>query len=225
MTLKDKALSIIILEHSPLIAESIYAKLEYMDQVSKISVINCDDLLSIEIQKEIPDVIIMGVTKGAEDIKLELVKSIKKQNQDINIIIDAENQNYNFIKSSFLYGVNAVLNRNECNSFEIKEVIEYISSGKHYLSEGIKDQIMKEIIYPANNKISLSNKIEMKDLELIRLIALGKTSQEIADDLQITQHIVTAKKRKLCKKFDAKNSPHLVHKVISNELLNTLKSF
>ncbi|WKK84808.2 LuxR C-terminal-related transcriptional regulator [Marivirga arenosa] len=195
-----------------------------MNQVSKIIVVNCTDLLSIELQKEIPDIIVMGITKGTEDLNLECIKSIKKQNQRIKIIIHAENYNQNYVKTLFYSGVNAVLNRNECSSFEIKEVIEYLSTGNHYLSDGIKDQIIKEIIYP-NNDVSFSNKIEKKDLELIRLIALGKTSQEIADDLQITQHIVTAKKRKLCKKFEAKNSPHLVHKAISNGLINTYNNF
>jgi DNA-binding NarL/FixJ family response regulator len=216
----NKKLSVLIAEQLPLVAESIHAKLSMMQRISKITIVQSDDLLITDLKNAIPDVIILGISKGTEEDKLELINLIRARCRLIYIIIVVEAKDANFVTKIFLSGVNAVISRNECSSYEIQEVIEYVRFSKHYLSDVIKDKIIEEILYPPISDDSITNNFIDKDLQLIRLLSQGKTSQEIADHLDITQHIVTAKKRKLCKKLNAKNAPHLVQKAFSTGLLS-----
>jgi len=54
--------------------------------------------------------------------------------------------------------------------------------------------------------------ISPREKQVLRLIADGYSSKEIADILFISKHTVMSHRKNLLEKFQVKNTPHLVHK-------------
>ena len=57
---------------------------------------------------------------------------------------------------------------------------------------------------------SLKDRITDREKEVLRNIANGATSQEIADDLYISHHTVISHRKNLLIKLDARNTAHLI---------------
>lgn len=212
--------SVLLAESQPLLAETLYDSLKDSDFVSEIFLVQSDDLLFLEFKKNIPDVLLIGIDHSNAKTRLTNIQQIRRQNNAVHIIGISSIEVPGFVRKAFLYGVNALMHKHECSSQEVLEVIEYVLMGKKYLSEGMKQNMIDEILYPSIQSAALMQKLKKEDLELIELLALGKTTDEIAEKLETTIHVVSAMKRKLCKRLDAKNGPHLILKALTAHLIN-----
>jgi DNA-binding CsgD family transcriptional regulator len=70
-----------------------------------------------------------------------------------------------------------------------------------------------------NNDLVYNLRISNKELEVIKLLAQGKTYKEIADDLSISKSAVEKRVAPLFKRFNVKNNAHLVGFAYENLLL------
>ena len=78
---------------------------------------------------------------------------------------------------------------------------------------------MKTIVINAFNSYSLTD-ISKREQQILKLIASGFSSSEIAERLFISDHTVTSHRKNLIRKFHAKNSAHLIKKAFQNKLFS-----
>lgn len=76
-----------------------------------------------------------------------------------------------------------------------------------------------ETIYYKNySQKLLSTLLSNRELDIIRLLALNKTSKEIANDLFISSHTVDGHRRKILKKLNFKSTQEVIQYCLSNQL-------
>jgi DNA-binding CsgD family transcriptional regulator len=69
---------------------------------------------------------------------------------------------------------------------------------------------------PANSDPSEPSSLSERELEVVRLVALGSTGPEIADELRISHHTVRTHVRNAMGKVDARSRAHLVAKALGD---------
>ena len=102
---------------------------------------------------------------------------------------------------------------------ELLSALDAVVDGKHYYSPEITLAVIKELTNPAKKKEE-TDKIELtaRELEVLELIVLEHSNQEIANKLSISVRTVDAHKRNLLEKTGARNAAGLVKFSISNNL-------
>ena len=61
-------------------------------------------------------------------------------------------------------------------------------------------------------------KVSKRELEVLKYIAIGHTSEEIAKALYLSTHTVTTHRKNLISKLGAKNATHLIVKGLQNKI-------
>ncbi len=67
-----------------------------------------------------------------------------------------------------------------------------------------------------NSPYKLHTTVSEREGEILNLLAEGQTVKEIASELYLSPHTIESHKKNLIRKFDAKNTVHLVVKFITN---------
>jgi PAS domain S-box-containing protein len=79
------------------------------------------------------------------------------------------------------------------------------------LSVSARARGIREVAQPVPGNATLS----ARQREIVRLVALGRTGPEIADELQITHHTVRTHLRNSMNRMDARSRAHLVAKALA----------
>lgn len=83
----------------------------------------------------------------------------------------------------------------------------------------LNDNNEYETIYYKNySQKLLSNALSNRELDVLRLLALNKTSKEIGEKLFISPHTVDGHRRKILKKLNFKTTQDLVNHCLANQL-------
>jgi DNA-binding NarL/FixJ family response regulator len=64
--------------------------------------------------------------------------------------------------------------------------------------------------------------ISKREIEILRLISLGCSTKDIANQLHVSNETVKSHRKNLLKKFSAKNSANLISKAYNNNLIRSL---
>jgi DNA-binding NarL/FixJ family response regulator len=96
-----------------------------------------------------------------------------------------------------------------------------VLQGKNYFSRHAQDVIFKKYSQNVSRKKQNEDTIKLtkREIEIIRLIAEGLTSQHMADKLFISPRTVETHRANLMKKMGVKNAVELVRKAQRLDLL------
>ena len=115
-----------------------------------------------------------------------------------------------FIEEIVKIGVDGCLLKNNTGT-ELIDAIHRVMSGRQYydrLSQFNSDE----------NEVA-QFKLSVREIDIIKQLSLGLTSQEIADKLFISEHTVKTHRKNILKKLDLKNSSQLIQFATSNQLI------
>ena len=85
---------------------------------------------------------------------------------------------------------------------ELLEAIETILNGEKYFSQSIKDVYLKGMF---SNEKTLIETLSKREKEVLKLIALEHTTQEIADTLFLSKHTIESYRKNLISKLEVRN--------------------
>ncbi|MDT8347673.1 MAG: response regulator transcription factor [Flavobacteriaceae bacterium] len=147
-----------------------------LSQEASISVVgtacNGKDLLAL-VSKHQPDVVISDIKMPVMD-GISSCKTIKEQHPNIKVIMFSMFEQKAAIKSCLEAGADAYLFKS-ASLQTLLEAIQVVCSGKSYFSKGIDQEDLQSV----SSKDS-ENILSRSEIQILQLIAHGKTSSEIA---------------------------------------------
>lgn len=139
------------------------------------------------VEKHIPDVVIMDI--NMPDLNgIEATKTICGNNPGVKIIGLSVHADKRFISKMYTAGAKGYL-RKDCASEELISAIRTVIKGQTYVSPSIADIIVGEFTKPSKfQKIEFidSQELSAKEMEVLQLLAEGKSVKEIAGKLGIS---------------------------------------
>jgi DNA-binding NarL/FixJ family response regulator len=166
-----------------------------------------------------PDLLIMDISMPDMN-GMEVSKLILAKNPQANIVILSMYDDEDYISRCLEYGVKGYVIKNESGS-ELDYAIRSVLIGKNYFSRQAQDVIFRKYSQNVSKKKQREDSVKLtkREVEIIKLIAEGMTSQEMANKLFISPRTVETHRANLMKKIGVKNAIELVKKAEQMDLL------
>jgi len=151
------------------------------------------------------DVVLMDIMMPIMN-GVEATIAIKKEHPELRVLAVTINDEPRFIKEVLAAGASGYILKHSTKE-EIVKAIKNVSEDRQYFSNDILSKISDEF---ARGKMGAPPILTKKEQQVLKLIALEYTNQEIADSLKCGIRTVDTHKRNLIKKLEVKNVVGLV---------------
>lgn len=160
-----------------------------------------------------PDLLIMDISMP--DLNgMDAAKQILDEDHQAKIIILSMFDDEDYISRCMENGVRGYVVKNETGN-ELENAINAVLNGQNYFSHQVQKVIFKKYSSHVIKKKQqeLEVKLTSREIEIVKLISEGLTSQQMADRLVISPRTVETHRANLMKKTGVKNAIELVKKV------------
>lgn len=165
----------------------------------------------------VPDVLLMDI-QMPEINGIDLCKQITKQFSSVKVIAFTSFDDSNYVKQIFRSGAKGYLLKNS-DKQTIVNAIETVMHDEEYMDDSIKKILLQESITGQRRSI-FEVPLTKREKEVLKLIAEGLSSQEIANTLFISLRTVETHRLNLNQKLDVKNTAGLVKEAIKRGLID-----
>lgn len=178
-----------------------------------------DGRQGVEMAAEVrPDIILMDI--GIPKLNgVEATKRIIRENPNIKIIALSVHTDAKFVLEMLRAGAKGYLPK-DTDSSELLEGIHAVMNNKSYLSPLVADGVLSDYLESKKDlKGATSSALTPKETEVLQLIAEGKSSKEIATELDISVRTVEAHRGNIMKKLKVSGVAELTKYAIRHGLI------
>ena len=161
-----------------------------------------DGQTTVQLAMELlPDVIIMDIgMPGMSGI--EATQNIINENPGIKVIVLSMHSDKRFVAEMFKAGAVGYLPK-DCAFEELFVAINAVVANKFYLSPVVTSVVLKDYIHKLkNNDSSVYSVLTVREREVLKLIADGKTTSQMAVLLIVSEKTIETHRRQLMSKLD-----------------------
>jgi len=176
-----------------------------------------------QIHKLKPDIAILDISMPLMT-GLEASRMIKKYDKNIKIIILTRHDNEEYVTQAIKYGVNAFILKENAGD-DLLKAIEDVMNGNLYLSPKLLTSMVHKGMLSRDKSENDGIKTEKNPLtnrerEILKLVAEGKTNNDIAALLRISPKTAKVHRLKIMNKLDIHNVTDLVKYAIKSGMID-----
>ena len=146
---------------------------------------------------------------------LEVLKLIHAEFPRMAVIVFTMYSADNFAIRAFKAGASGFLVKESAPTFLV-EAIRKVLSGGRYVSPDLAEQLAEDL---GRNMPQVMHKVlSDREFEVLRMIAMGKTTTAIADQLSLSAKTVSTYRTRILEKLHLKTAPELVRYAVDNGL-------
>lgn len=199
----NKLLTVIVDDH-PIVIEGLKTLLSNEDNLEIVGTFSNGAKLLSYFNSNPVDLVLLDVT--LPDIGgMELCKLVKKESPDTIILIVSNHTERSIIMQTIQNGANGYLLKNSSLD-ELRQCIAEAVKGNICYSK----EVMEIISRPTKNELRGIPQLTRREKQILYMLAQGKTSQNIAQELFLSSLTVDTHRRNLMQKFEAKNVAELI---------------
>jgi DNA-binding NarL/FixJ family response regulator len=160
------------------------------------------------------DVVVLDISLGGRS-GLDVLKEIKLLRPRLPVLILSMHAEEQYAMRAFKAGASGYVSKSSSRD-ELRQAILKVVGGGRYVSPALAERIVVELTtsdkYPHE---TLSN----RELEVLCLIASGKTVGEISRELSLSDKTISTYRRRILDKMGMKTNAELTHYAIRNGLV------
>jgi DNA-binding NarL/FixJ family response regulator len=148
----------------------------------------------------LPGVVVMDI--GLPDLNgIEAARQITLQNPAVKVIALSMHSDGRYVTEMLKAGASGYLLKDSAFE-ELARAIRTVTAGKIYLSPAVTSTVVKDYLgrHPGVHPV-LSPSLTAREREVLQLIAEGKSTKEIADQLQISSKTADTHRQRVMKKL------------------------
>lgn len=180
---------------------------------------NGEELIKL-VEKEQPDIVLMDLKMPVKD-GIETTKYLNKHFPSVRILILTMFEDERFVGHLMDSGANGYLLKST-EPAEIRQGIMDVMKTGFYLNNFVNRVLIKKNYSKQKFNPNLSSEIVVseREKEVLSLVCMEFTAQEIAAQMDISPRTVEAIKDRLMERFGVKNSVGLVFYAMKNSLID-----
>jgi DNA-binding NarL/FixJ family response regulator len=161
------------------------------------------------LKRQEADMILLDISmKGLRGI--EATREIKSSHPEIKIVILTMHKKRSYIQHALAAGADGYLLK-ESTGDELFDAITCVRNGGSYISKSLSQDLTSEMLKVYRNGMKTHHEtLTTREKEILKLIAEGKASKEIADLLFISIYTVNNHRANIIKKLKMKKTADLV---------------
>ena len=162
---------------------------------------------AIEKARELaPDVIVMDIAMPGMD-GLEATRRIRKKSPEVKVLVLTQHDNREYILSAIKAGVAGYVPKRALGS-DLVSAIRTVYKGDSFLYPSAAAALIDSYLHQAEEEPY--DRLTAREREILKLIAEGHTSREIAGILFISLKTVLGHRTKIMEKLDLHNRTELI---------------
>jgi len=147
---------------------------------------------------------------------ITLNKLVKETNSNIKVLVVSMHMDTAMIDTLIKNDVDGYIPKN-AEKDELLKAIATVLKGEKYFSESIKEAYMKSVFTKEKDTLTA---LTEREKEVLKLIALENTTQEIADQLFLSKHTIESYRKNLISKLNVRNLAGLTKYAIKLGLID-----
>jgi len=160
---------------------------------------------------QIPRVLVL-IVHAANGSIVELIRRLRAQVPATGIVVLTAHDAPTFAAAVFGLGVSGYVLTDQAED-ELPYAIRSAANGVAYISPPVAVQL------DAVRRVSEADGLSVRETEVLRLIALGFTASEIAEELYLSQRTIETHRTHICRKLGLAKRWELVRYALSHQLI------
>ena len=201
----DKIKVLVVDDHA-ILRDGIRALLSLHDDIEIVGEAS-EGKEAIEKARELaPDVIVMDIAMPGMD-GLEATRRIRKKSPEVKVLVLTQHDNREYILSAIKAGVAGYVPKRALGS-DLVSAIRTVYKGDSFLYPSAAAALIDSYLHQAEEEPY--DRLTAREREILKLIAEGHTSREIAGILFISLKTVLGHRTKIMEKLDLHNRTELI---------------
>jgi two-component system invasion response regulator UvrY len=161
------------------------------------------------------DLVILDISMPGRN-GLEILKQIKSHRPKLPVLILSMYPEEQYAVRVLKAGASGYLTK-ESDKSELLDAIRRIAQGNKYITPSLAEKLASEL-EPLADKAP-HERLSDREYHILCLIAKGKSSTEIADDLSLSVKTVSTHRARVLEKMNMKSNAELTHYAVHNKLV------
>lgn len=157
-------------------------------------------------------VVLLDITLASES-GLEMLDDLIYMYPDVHFIMLTMHEEIHYVKESMRKGAKGYLLK-ESGEQELFEAIYEVHRGKKYFKNKISDMLIEDMSKPQEKQL-----LTDRERTIVRMVADGKITKEIADKLSISVRTVETHRGKIMKKLGVSNASEMIRTAYDKKLI------
>lgn len=215
-------IKVLLVDDHTVVRDSIAIMLAQLDDIQIVGALSSGEELISKMRDLNPDMIIMDIhMKGMTGI--EATRWVKERNNKVKVILLSMEVKKELVSAGIQSGIDGYLPK-DVEKYTLIEAIRVVSKGEKYFNEAITNLVFEDFYNREVSARQTKQHLKLTDLskremEVLQLVASGKSDKEVADQLFISAKTVNTHKMHILDKLGLKNTAELVRYAIKNELI------
>ena len=169
-----------------------------------------------QVHKSHPDVVVVDISMPDMD-GLEVISQLQSLYPKLPIIILTMYEEEQYVVRAIEAGAMGYLTKKSAPE-QLVKAIRKVYAGYRYLTDEAAELLALRVARGTGGR-SLLDSLSMRELQVLRRLALGHTNREIAESYHISIKTVDTYRSRLLKKLDLRNNAELSRFAIQNKLI------
>lgn len=211
------AVKVMITDDHSLIREGLKQLLELEGDFQVIAEV-CDGIDCMEkLKEQIPDVLLLDINMPRMN-GLEVLQKIKDEKIDVKILVLTVHNEVEYLLKAVDIGINGYLLK-DSESSELKKAILSVVDGEDYIQPSLIPVLNAKMIDRDMDSEKIE-KLTKRELEVLKLLAVGMYNKGVADELHISERTVKNHVSSIFKKIDVSDRTQAAVFAIRNNLIS-----
>jgi two-component system response regulator NreC len=158
------------------------------------------------------DIVLLDISLSGES-GLDLLEEMKYKYPNVKFIMLTMHEEIQYVKESLRKGAMGYLLK-ESGEKELFEAIYNVGQGKKHYKNKISDLLINDISSPVHDQL-----LTDRERTIVRMVADGKITKEIADELNISVRTVETHRSKIMKKLNVSNASEMIRFAFDKKLI------
>jgi len=172
-----------------------------------------DEVLKI-LQKNKIDILLMDIDMPGRD-GLEILKIINLEYPHIKVLMISMYSEEQYAIRAFKAGASGYLSKSTA-TYDLIKALMIISQGRKYISPNVAEILADTVSDPG--RISQIKDLSDRELQVLKLIASGKTQTDIAHELFLSVKTISTYRTRILEKLGLSNTSELIRYAIENKI-------
>jgi len=148
---------------------------------------------------------------------LEVLKEVKRLRPGVPVLILSMHPEEEYAVRAFRAGASGYLTKDSAAD-ELVQAVRTVLAGRRYMSASLTEMLVREL--ESNGAGPRHNALSDREMQVMRMLASGKTVTEIADELSLSVKTISTYRFRILEKLQVRNNAELARYAFENRLVD-----